>query len=114
MSPARYAFLVGATSKDAGNDNRDVICLRASLSEQDLLSVDSASARDGLRRTTPRTEKWARPSRSLDEISLDALGCSLSFDAVCPAGSSQGVGSSCEAMQSSILASPHGAQVQYI
>jgi hypothetical protein len=40
-----------------------VICFTESLSVQDLLEVGSASAREGLRRTFPRSEKKPRPWR---------------------------------------------------
>ena len=43
-------------------------CLTESLSVQDLLNVGSASARDGLRRTAPRSEKKPRPCRDPAEI----------------------------------------------
>ena len=54
--------------------------------------------RAGLRRTTPRREKWARPSNS------SVSGSDVD-------GISHGVESSCAAMHSSMLASPHGALV---
>jgi hypothetical protein len=94
-----YALLVGATRILAGYERSDVTCRKASLSEQDLLRVASASARAGFRRTTPRIEKCALPSRRISSF----LG-----------GTIQGVGSSCSAMQSSMLASPQGQQVQYM
>jgi len=40
-----------------------VTCFTESLSVQDLLNVGSASAREGLRRIIPRSEKKPRPWR---------------------------------------------------
>jgi hypothetical protein len=55
--PAIYAFSVGATNRLVSHESKDDTCFKASLSEQDLLRVDSASVRAGFRRTTPRREK---------------------------------------------------------
>lgn len=82
----------------------------ASLSEQDFESVGGASGREGLRRTRPNSWKFARPGSSI--FVFDSL---YSGSRVEMAGeSSHGVGSSCAAMVSSILASPQGASEQYM
>jgi len=50
----RYSPGEGATNKAVKDDNTDVHCFKASLSLHDLDAVGGASARAGLRRTTPR------------------------------------------------------------
>jgi hypothetical protein len=54
-------MLEGEIRREVRELRREVLCLRASLSEQDLESVGGASGRDGLRRTMPRAEKYPRP-----------------------------------------------------
>lgn len=96
-------------------------CLRASLSEHDFDSVGGASGRAGLRRTTPRWEKHARPSRRRsgvaeeeDELKLSALATAFRSIRCGGSGDSHGEASSCADMVSSMEASPQGASEQYI
>jgi hypothetical protein len=111
-----YAFR-GETRAEVTEDRREVACLRASLSVQDLLSVGGASDRDGLQRTAPRWEKLARPRRA---DATDDGDCSP--PSIISEGNSttvggtlvHGVASSWASMTSSMLASPHGASEQYM
>jgi hypothetical protein len=84
-------------------ESKDVLCMRESLSEQDFERLGGASAREGLRRTCPRSWKLARPGRV--EVSVGA-GEEVTV------GRSHGVASSCAAMVSSMEASPQGASEQ--
>lgn len=90
-----------------GKQRTLVSCLIDSLSVQDLLNVGSASAREGLRRTIPNSEKNPRP-------------CNDSADAECSVGRRSGAispfhGSDASGPSSliriSMLASPQGASV---
>lgn len=74
---------------------------------QDLLNVGSASARDGLRRTAPRSEKKPRPCRDPAENESPALVGGLGC------GDVHGTDSSAPSshIRISMLASPQGASV---
>jgi len=72
-----------------------VTCFNANLSEQLLLMVTGASGRAGFLRTIPKRSKWPRPIMSSGFDEGAALG--------------HGVASSCDAIVSSMDASPQGA-----
>lgn len=90
-----------------GKDRRLRISFTESLSVQDLLIVGSASAREGLRRTFPRSEKKPRPCRDCTGAGYPELA----------GGSARGVSHGTDSsgpssdIRISILASPQGASV---
>ena len=105
VKDSKYAFR-GLTSSDVVDDKSEVACFAASLSVHDLLSVGGASGREGFARTMPKSEKFERPRRADGSWSVgeERVGGALV----------QGVASSCNAIVSSMLASPQGASEQYI
>ena len=90
-----------------GKQRMLVTCLMDSLSVQDLLNVGSASAREGLRRTIPRSEKKPRPCNA-----SAGAGCSARSvtGSVGPFHGSDASGPSSD-IRISMLASPQGASV---
>jgi hypothetical protein len=108
----------GGRKTDVREERRDVHCLRASLSEQDLEREGGASPREGLRRTIPRWEKKARPGRVVvmgllvvwggggeGLVVLVSVGGGVGER---DGGTSQGEASGWADMMSSMLASPPG------
>lgn len=96
----KYAF-PGWMSKLDREESIDVHSLIENLSLQDFDNVSGASAREGLRRTMPSSEKYPLPFITCDG--------SHSSEAIV-----HGVASSWELMTSSMLASPQGASEEYM
>lgn len=102
----RYIFF-GDIRRDVIEERREVDCLRANLSEQDLDRAGGASGRDGFPRIDPHLEKYERP--------WSKIGGNRTSSFVKDWGEiSHGVESLWAAIVSSILASPQGASEQYI
>ena len=98
--------------REGREERRDVQVWRVSLSVQDLERVEGLSARAGLRRTTPRWEKWLRPRREVvGAVGVAVLGGGV---VVVGVGRGHGVASAWASITSSMLASPQGAAELYI
>lgn len=103
----KYTFGLVSMKWYVGNDRRLVICFTESLSVQDLLNVGFASARDGLRRTVPRSEKKPRPCKETAE----AEHSELSRVEACGAFHETEASGPSSDIRISMLASPQGASV---